>query len=466
MPITGAAADFAISILGPAGDVATTGVTITEPDAAGNPGTYMIVADPLTSFIGTPGQYAVKAYTPANERIFVETLIVTRDAVPATYLDGGAFHASVGDGRITDGTNPLAGVVVTLLDSSNQVAYQSLTDSDGLWAAILDDGTYSITLNLSGYTRATANLTMTGGTGALGSDISMVASATSSFTASTLFSYTRRQMGDSVGNKANAQIEEVCNAALRTISRDLSDHAWWETDGTVTLRADYTLGNISVSDGSTTVTTSETLPSWAADAEIDIDGTWYFISSRDTDNQLTLQDAFLGEDQVAAPYQLVQVLYAMPADLQQVGGVVFYKDTWPYGAEPAGYETLQRAKHTSTLQSNKLWAAHGASFAIWPPVDEDSVARFLYSRAPAALSYDAPTAIVDIDPLLIDVVESAIDVQLLRRGLYSGDENPRTSYEAALKSSRTAASKRSKSRAGMGGRRSSREARLSYNQRG
>lgn len=466
-PVTGDEANFTLSILGPSGNVATTGVTLTEPDAVNHPGTYEIEANPLTSFVATSGQYIIKAYNSTESLMYTEILNVTTNVIPTVFLTGASFVASSGDGRITDGSDPLSGAIVSVIDSTNTLVYQSQTDADGLWAAILDDGTYTISVFLNGYARATATLVMSGGTGSFGADIAMTLTSTSALLASQLFSYTRRQMGDNRGNKANAQIEESVNAALRMVSRDLNDHPWWQTDGTVVLRDDYTTGTIAVADESTTVElTDGTWPSWAASGEIYIEGTWYFITSRDSDTQITLSDAYLGDAVTAGTYQLAQVAYAWPDDLQSVGQTVFYESTWPYGAEPSDYEQIQRHKHLRQINPCHTWASHNNKLVIWPVPEKDLVARFLYRRAPALVDYDAPSTAVDMDPLLIDVVEAAIDVQLLRRGLYDGGENPRVSYEAAKKSAREAASKRASSQPSMGGSGRAIEPRLAWTRRG
>jgi len=464
--ITGEAANFTISILGPSGDVATTGVSITEPDPASNAGTYQITADPLSSFLTEAGQYSIVARNSTYGRVFQEILIVTTGDNPSEYIDGDLFGATVGDGRVTDGSAALEDAIVSIIDSGNSIVYQAQTDADGLWNAILDSGTYSITVSLAGYARKTATITVAGGTGSVGSDIAMTSTTSGALTAGALFAYTRRQMGDTIGEKAVAVMVEAVNAALRNISRDLNDHPWWETDGTMTLRALYNTGTVSLPDGSTVVTLSGGVwPSWAEYAEIYIGGTWYFVESRNSDTEIVLSDVSPVADQTGVVFQMARVSYPMPDDLHKVAQTVFYKNTWPYGSEPTSYEEIQRAKHFRINDANKLWASHQNTFCVWPPVDEDVVSRFMYYRAPAKVAYEAPSVAVDIDPLLEDVIEAAIDVQLLRRGYYEGSESPRDSYKAAIDSARIAASKRASAHPGIGGRSRFREHRLAYNRR-
>lgn len=464
-PLTGEAGNCTVSIMDADGDVATTGVTVTETDSVDNPGVYEVEANPLTSFVGTIGQYVITVTNSTTGNIYKSILYVTSTTIPSMYIDGAIFTASASDGRVTDGTDPLEGVLVTLLNSSNVVVYQTETDSSGVWSSILEDGTYTISLSISGYARATGTLTMTGGSGSVGSDLEMTIVSVGTLTASTLFSYTRRQMADHQGSRANAIIEESVNAALRVVSRDFQTHPWWESDGTLTLRAEYTTGTVAITSGTTTLTLSGgTWPAWAASAEIYIEGTWYFVSSRDSDTQLTLSDAYPGSDLTASSFELAQVEYDMPSDLQQMGSLVFFENQWPYGAEPSSYEAVQRMKHLRHSHGDRIWAGHNNNIAIWPPVETDTVARFLYMRAPAALDYDSPTALVDIDPLLIDVVQAQIDCQLLRRGLYTGGDNPRESYKDAKEAAYSSASKRATARPPIRGRRRVVEPRMSYNQ--
>lgn len=462
-PITGDAANFELGVLGPNGDAGTTGVTITEPDAVNHPGVYEIEAAPTTSFVGTPGSYHISARNATRSQTFNAVLLVTAITQPTIYIDGGAFVASSGDGRVTDGTDPLEGALVTAVSSSGVVMYQSLTDADGLWAAVLPDDTYQISVNLSGYARVTASLTMTGGAGSFSTDLAMTATTTTTLTASVLFSYARRQTGDHIGAKANAQLEEAVNAALKVVSRDLSEHSWWETEGFLTLRASYTAGTVAVASGGTTVTlTSGTWPAWAASGEIYLDGTWYPVATRTDDTTLALANAYVGDALTASSYQLAQIAYAMPADLHDIGTTVFYDGTWPYGAEPTSYEVLLKAKNQRWQSyAEPMWVAHNNTFLVWPPPAADVLSRYLYRRAPAAVLYSAPTALVDIDPLLLDVLEPAIDVQLKRRGIFTGGEDPRLGYDAALRSARIVASQRPRTPAGMGRRGQALEPRLS-----
>lgn len=463
VPITGDVANFELAVLGPSGDAGTTGVTITEPDAVNHPGVYEIEASATTSFIAIPGTYHVSARNTTRSQTFSQVLLVTAITQPTIYIDGGAFVATAGDGRVTDGTDPLKGALVTALSSAGDIAYQALTDSDGLWAAVLADDTYQISVSLSGYARITATLTMTGGTGSFSTDLAMTALTSSALTASLLFSYARRQTGDHIGSKANAQLEEAINAALKQVSRDLSDHSWWETEGFLTLRASYTAGTVAVASGGTTVTlTDGTWPAWAASGEIYLEGTWYPVATRADDTTLALANAYVGDALTAASYQLAQIAYAMPEDLHDIGATLFYDGTWPYGADPSSYEVLLRAKNQRWQSyAEPMWVAHNNTFLVWPPPAGDVLCRYIYRRAPGALTYSAPTAVADIDPLLLDVLEPAIDVQLKRRGVFTGGEDPRISYELAMRSARIVASQRPQTPAGMGRRGRALEPRLS-----
>lgn len=91
-------------------------------------------------------------------------------------------------------------------------------------------------------------------------------------------------------------------------------HAWsfLRKNATITLLAPYATGTIGVTSGVVTLT-GGTWPSWAADGELEINGTDYEIASRDSSTQITLVNTSLTLSS-GRSYSIHQDDYDLPED--------------------------------------------------------------------------------------------------------------------------------------------------------
>ena len=159
-------------------------------------------------------------------------------------------------------------------------------------------------------------------------------------TAGTMRAYGRRQMRDQVGSRSNAILAESINAAMLMLAKDVGGN-YWINIGEITLNAAYSTGTVALTNGSATATfTGATLPQWAASGKLQVDGQWYKITSRDSDSQLTLTNAWNQATVSGSTYDLYQDEYALPSDLLSLGERTFYGDSWIWGATPASVETV------------------------------------------------------------------------------------------------------------------------------
>ena len=123
------------------GDIATTGIVLSEVDAINDPGQYAIDFDPLTSFVNGTGTFFVTVVNTTQNRWFNIIIEVTADGTGAGTIGPNVFIAATADGRVTDGVNPVEDATVYILDSNNLIVTAMQTDVDGLWGPVyVDDG--------------------------------------------------------------------------------------------------------------------------------------------------------------------------------------------------------------------------------------------------------------------------------------------------------------------------------------
>ena len=422
------------------GNQSTTGITISEVDATNNPGLYGITVSGTTGFPTTTGAYALIVFrTSVPDDRWDGTIRVTSDGTGAGTWGSAVFTAAATNGRIYDGSAPIAGATVRILNSSNVILFQTLSGATGLYGPIYPpaDGTYTINASKSGYTISTGTITVSSSvaTGP-GTDITLTAvSTTSSFLASNLWAYAGRMMRDRNGTKADQEKREVADDALEMISLDKK---WpkYHTLGEVKLNAAYSTGTIAITAASTTVTlTTGVWPTWAASGNLVIGGQLYRISTRDSNTVLTLATAWGQAAITAQTYTLAQHAYALPSDLQRLDQVLFDR-SWVWGDMPMSnaYLQMMRAGVQQGMTRAAGWSIADDKIWFWPWPTEAITVNMLYYRRPAKLV--TGTDVADWDSMHEVLLRRAIDYQCSLRGdcVAGTAEQTKAAYTAALDS--------------------------------
>ena len=206
--------DFTIQLSSrTAGNVATTGITLTEIDATNNAGVYRIAAD-LTSFVGDVGDYELTIFDTASPQFSwgATYKVALANEFPSSIA---AFTSTSANGRVTDGTNPIAGATVDLKDGSGTLITRVLTGADGNWGPVYLASTVTAYAQKSGYSQGTAQVTVSGSTATgPGADIALTAATISaSLTADSLWAYAKRVSRDRTGARSDAVIKSAVNDA-------------------------------------------------------------------------------------------------------------------------------------------------------------------------------------------------------------------------------------------------------------
>ncbi len=426
-PITGKVqGDFTIQVSrATTGNLATTGITITEVDAANNPGAYDLVASGANSFTAsTAGKcYITIRLTSDNYYTFEQTILVTADGTFEGSSGAATFTATASDGRITDGTNPLTGATVRLRNSANTIVAMTTTNATGVWGPVYLDATVTIDAQKSGYSVNTANSITVVGTLATGpaTDVALTA-VTSSTTIlnSDLTSYARVQARNVTGSQSDTVIQQAVNNALAWVSTA----KYWEyykTYGDMTLREPYSTGTLTLTAASTTVTLATgTWPTWAASGKLKIGNKVYRIASRTSGAVVVLATAWAEDTESGTSYTLFQDEYALPTDCLKFGRP-FAGQGWGWTGEASSMEAVLEAQNACTYGEKypSQFAVHGSGgtskllIAPYPSGSEDVQLAFWYYRKPALLASAGDTA--DVDPLHLELFQRAIDYQIAIR---------------------------------------------------
>jgi len=435
--------DFTIEISkNSTGGQATTGVTITEVSATNNDGEYHLEVSGTTGFVSATGEYSVRIYDTASpEYNWGMTYIVTSDGTGAGTVGAASFTATSGDGRVTDGTSALNAASVYVRNSSNVLVTSTTTNASGVWGPVfLDNGTYTVYAQKSGYSVASGTITVTAGVAAgPGADIALTAvSVGTGLTLGELMSYGRRMMRDSPGSKADADLKSAVNDALGMIARARS-WPWFLTQGNLSLVASQngtdTSSTIAVTSGSTTVTlTGTTWPSWAASGQIEINNQWHDIATRSSNTVILLTTAYAGATASGLDYEIFQDEYSLPSDCLRFHEI-FPGPGWIWQGSPATYRDVLNAKNSGIYGQKfpELWAIYKDKFVLWPAPNTAINLPILYDRRPATLTTSTDEA--DWDPCNLEVLQRAIDYQIAIRYQNAVCGNPEAClarYEAAM----------------------------------
>ena len=420
-------ADFTIQLASrSSGNVSTTGITITEVDAANNPGVYRIFV-PSTAFVATLGDYELSVFdtsSPANA--WGATYKVANSNTAPSSL--ATFTATSGNGRVTYGSSPISGATVDVRNLSGVLLTRVVTDGNGNWGPVFLNENANFYVQANGYTQGTGTIGVTGGiaTGP-GSDIALTASgAAASLTASSLWAYARRMARDRVGARSDEVIRQAVNDAISKLARDLHSQ-WWHRQKDITLRGAYNTGLISITAGTRTVTLSGgVFPSYAADdgTRIEIGNRLYEIETRDSDTQVTLAVDLDGESVVSGEYNLISVSSQLPENMYQLMDVIYGQD-WVWGNDPSSFlEVIEHQRFYQRTQDRAyLWAVAHGRIHVWPAASNDVQVSLAYYAKPEALINSSDVA--DVDPIHLDLLYRGIDHQIaIRFGDTEGEMSP------------------------------------------
>lgn len=454
--VTGQAANFTLTLAKDGtGNQATTGVTIAEVSSANNPGVYSLVCNATTSFVAATGAYHLVArWTTDPNYQFPKTYWVTSDGTGSGSFGAASFTATAADGRITDGASALSGATIYFRTPAGTPFVTVTSSATGVWGPVWfpADGTWPYTVQLAGYSQATGNITVSGATATgPGADIALTAGTASGLTLANLKTYARYQVRGNVGTAADAMIVSAINDGLFTAAKEFK-HSWLQEDGNLTFQAAYSTGTITLTLNSPTVTlVNGTFPTWAASGNIYYGGQFFEIASRDSATQITLVANWAKATASGLSYVIYQDAYDLPSNC-----LVFNKALpgtgWGWGPDPISFPSLRVYQTSNNVQSNvpSCFAIKENQIIVWPHPGETRNWSIVYYRRPATLVNNSDEA--DWDPLNLEVLQRAIDVQLaIRFGpIMHGDvDQCEKDYRSALNKA-IANDKENANRPGMG----------------
>lgn len=403
---------------------ATAGITFTEVSSVSMPGVYHVQGNPTTSFVSAVGEYTTCVNWSGDPTItFSKTYRVTTQTQQAAITGNVSFTSVTGNGRVTDGTNPLTGASIILYTPANVLYTGATTNALGNWGPVAfpssQTGTWTGYVQLAGYLNQSFNLTVasTGVTGP-GIDLALTAvSTTSTITLAALRSYGRLQARGNVGTLSNTLINMAVNNALAMLAKEYL-WSYLKTVGNILINGNYATGTVAITGSPlTTVTlTGGTWPTWTNNgyAKLLMNGKFYRVSTAALGGGstiCTLTDTYGESNVTAVGFVLYQDEYPLASNCLQLFRL-FPGMTW--GSEPAAvsYETIldYYNRHNTTLNYAAMFATYQGRLAIWPYPTNSHDERYIYYRLPAVMVNDTDTA--DWDPLRITVLYRAIDYQL------------------------------------------------------
>ncbi len=426
-PITGKVqGDFTIQVSrGITGNLATTGITITEVSTANNPGVYDVVASGANSFTSTTAGKACITIrlTSDNYYTFEQTILVTADGTFEGSSGVATFTATASDGRVTDGASPITGATVRLIDSSNVIVAQTTTDASGLWGPVFLDATVTISAQKSGYSVNTSNSVTVVGTAATGPLIDVVitsVTASSTILCSDLTAYAKVQARNSSGTLADTVVLQAVNNAVGWVA---SAKFWeyYKTYGDFTIREPYSTGTLTLTNGITgIVLAAGSFPTWAALGKLKIGNKVYRIATRTNSAMVDLATAWAEDTESGTSYVLFQDEYPLPTDCLKFGRP-FGGQGWGITGEASSFEAVLEAQNGMTfgMKYPGMWAVHGSGglskliMYPYPSDSEDLQLAFWYYRKPAAMINGSDVA--DVDPLYLELLQRSIDYQIAIR---------------------------------------------------
>ncbi len=397
--------------------VSNTGVTISEVNSVSRPGLYCILGNPTTSFVATTGVYPATISWVTNPLYAAaKTYRVTSNGAPSGTTGIASFTATANDGRVTDGTNPLA-LATVFVTTPAGVGYDELTtDASGLWGPVFFnvDGTYNFYVYLAGYSSVSGTITVSGSTttGPLEDMVMTAISSSSGLTLLDLKTYGRFQIRGNIGNAADQMLTYAANNAIQEISRAYK-WSWYMTDGMLTFRETYATGTLTFTQDDATVTLlGGVWPSWIANGgKILYQGIYYIVASRTSNTVIELAHAWSQGTVSGVGYVAYLNTYDLPSDCM-VFGKVFPGMGWGWRPDPVSYPSLVEYMANNNFQAPNpgLFAVQDGQIVLWPAPSTTRNWPIFYYRRPATLVNN--TDETDWDPLQITVLYRAMDYQL------------------------------------------------------
>ncbi len=400
--------------------VSNTGVTITEVNSVSRPGLYCILANPTTSFVASTGTYTgTLSWTTNPLYAAAKTYRVTSNGFPSGTTGAASFTATSGDGRVTDGTNPLANATIYVVTATGAPYDQQTSSATGVWGPVFfnTDGVYTVYVYLAGYQSATGTITVSGATATgPGQDFALTAIASSSgMTLSGLKTYGRLQIRGNIGSAADAMLTSGINDALWDIAR-AHKWSWLMTDGMLTFRETYATGTVTFTVNSTQVVlVGGTWPTWIADGgKILYQGIYYAVATRTSGTVIELAHAWSQGTVSGAGYVAYLNTYDLPTDCM-IFGKVFPGMGWGWRPDPVSYSSLSEYMANNNFQAPNpgLFAIQNNQIVLWPAPSTTRNWPIVYYRRPAQLVNNTDEA--DWDPLQLTVLQRAIDYQMAIR---------------------------------------------------
>ena len=418
--------------------VSNTGVTISEVNSVSRPGLYCILANPTTSFVASTGTYTgTLSWVTDPLYAAAKTYRVTSNGFPSGTTGTASFTATSGDGRVTDGTSPLANAQIYIVTSTG-APYDLLTsDVNGVWGPVFfnTDGVYTIYAYLAGYQSATGTITVSGSTATgPGDDLSMSAIASSSgMTLLSLKTYGRLQIRGNVGTAADTMLTSGINDALWDIAR-AHKWSWYMTDGMLTFRETYADGTLTFTQDDATVTlVGGTWPTWiATGGKILYQGIYYIVATRTSGTVVELAQPWSQGTVSGVGYVAYLNTYDLPDDCM-IFGKVFPGMGWGWKPDPVSYSSLVEYMANNNYQAPNpgLYAIQNNQIVLWPAPSTTRNWPISYYRRPAQLVNNTDEA--DWDPLQLTVLQRAIDYQMAIRFTTVLAGTVKDCYEAYMK---------------------------------
>jgi hypothetical protein len=431
-------ADFTKRMTKDGAHIATAGVTITEINSVTHPGEYDVALDGATGIPAAYGTYSlILTRTAAPIYTYEQVYIVSASTSPATV--GVAFTATAADGRAYDGAAAVAGATVVITNAGGTLIATDTTDASGLWGPIyfVTDGVYTVLIQKSGYTSVSSTLTVAGGATTVtgpGIDLTLTASATDPLLASELWAYFTRQARDVSGVKATAERQQGVQDALDMLAKE-RQWRWYLRKAYLTLRAPYTTGTITLTNGSATVTLAGgTVPAWVTEGDRLLVGNRFVeVVARVDDNTFTIGVAW-AEASTTAGFSLIRDAYDLPNNMLWMHKLI-PGPRWGWGGSAVAPEQFyeQQSAVIFGQKFSSCWTIHHGQLLLYPYPTEATELSYTYYAKPAALTSGADLA--DWDPAHVEVLRRAIDYQVAVRygSCAGGDKNASmASYKEAL----------------------------------
>jgi len=419
--VTGEAANFTMLLVKDGvGNQSTTGMTITEVSSTTNPGLYHLSCNPTTSFVASTGDYSLKiSWNTSPIYSWEKTYRVNTTGLPTGTAGAARFDAALGDGRVTDGSSALEGATVYIQTPANKPYVSIQTDASGLWSVNFpSDGTWPVEIQLAGYSILSSSI-LTSSSTATGpaTDLALTAISTASgMLLSNLKTYARYQVRGNVGSSADGKIVAAINAAASSIAK-AHKWSWLKTDGDFTFHPAYTTGTITLTNNDATVLFNDaTVPSWATGTnavKILYNGQMLRVASRTDSTHVELVTAWAG-DTVTTGYYLFQDEYELPADCL-IFGRIFPGTGYGWNSDIISFESLRQYQNDNNFVTTvpTFTAVHNNKLVVWPAPSVSRNWPAIYQRQPAILVNNSDE--LDFDPLMLNLVNRAMDYQLALR---------------------------------------------------